>query len=391
VTVFGRPRSLAALLLILGCAGGSVLADDPKPAAPPAPPAGKPPVAQPSAAEVALQKALQVEQSIVDALAKVRRYSVSVPIFMKDKDGVMRSPGGGSGVLVQKGGSVWVITNVHVVKNAQAVEVITYDGTHYPMEVEDQVAQYDIALLRFKVKPKGLKGVDVKREVSQDKNLSEGDWVFATGNPFILAPDGRPVCTLGVISGTDRILPSDEFFYGNAIQHDAEVNPGNSGGPLWNAKGDLIGINGKISMRDGTQGTRQNTGASFAVPIHLVAGYLDTLVKEGDTKAGYLGIVFETYTDSATGNPAGAKVLSLQPRSPATGTDPKANYLKPDDVIQEVFFASASGVSQQTVKVRTAADLTNALVLYPADTKLKITYKRGTKTYTWSGALAVKG
>jgi S1-C subfamily serine protease len=391
VILLGRVRTLAATLLILGGAGGSVLADDPKPAAPPAPPAGKAPAPTLSAGELALQQALQVEQNLVDALAKVRRYSVSVPIFMKDKDGVLRSPGGGSGVLVSKAGSVWVITNVHVVKSAHAVEVITYDGVSHPMEVEDQVEQYDIALLRFKEKPKGLKGVEVKREASKNENLSEGSWVFATGNPFILAPDGRPVCTLGVISGTDRILPSDEFFYGNAIQHDAEVNPGNSGGPLWNSKGDLIGINGKISMRGGTQGTRQNTGASFAVPIHLVAGYLDALVKEGDTKAGYLGIVFKTYTDPLTGNPAGAKVLSLQPRSPATGTDPKANYLKPDDIIQKVEFASAGGVSSRTVDVLTEADLTNALVLYPADTKVKIRYKRGTKTFTWSGALAVKG
>jgi S1-C subfamily serine protease len=264
--------------------------------------------------------------------------------------------------------------------------VVTYDGATHPMELEDQIAQYDIALLRFKEKPKNLKGVDVKKDVSTDAKLSEGAWVLATGSPFLLAGDGQPVCTLGVISGTDRILPSEEFFYGNAIQHDAEVNPGNSGGPLWNAKGDLIGINGKISMRPGSQGP-QNTGASFAVPIHLVFGYLDKLVKDGDTHAGFLGIDFETFTDDLTGNPAGARVTGFRPGSPAYGGTEKSNHnaLAKDDVITKVSFSGKS------VDVRTAADLTNALVLYPAQTKVSISYRRGKKTLTWSGILAARG
>jgi serine protease Do len=272
-----------------------------------------------------------------------------------------------------------VITNSHVVKDADAVEVVTHDGTVYPMEVEDQVARYDIALLRFRDKPKNLKGVEVRRDAST--KLTEGSWVIATGNPFILAGDGRPVCTVGVISATDRILPGEDFYYGNAIQHDAEVNPGNSGGPLWNSKGDLIGINGKISMRSaGTEGVRQNTGASFALPIHLVAAYLDTLVKKGATRAGFLGLLVETFTDAATGNPAGARVTRLEPGSPAQGADAKSSVI-PNDVIYEAVFAG------NTVKVRTEADLTNALVLYPADTKVTIRYRRAGKALTWSGVL----
>jgi S1-C subfamily serine protease len=382
--------ALAALGIAVGLTSSAARADEPKTGAPPLAPGATP--GAPSAAEpaLALQKALQVEQSLVDALAKVRRYSVSVPVYQKDREGRLRAVGGGSGVLVSKAGTVWVITNSHVVNGAHAIEVITHDGVAWPMVVEDQVAQYDIALLRFKDKPKGLKGVEVKRDASM--KLSEGAWVFATGNPFLLSGDGQPVSTLGVISGADRILPSEEFFYGNAIQHDAEVNPGNSGGPLWNSRGELIGINGKISMRGGTQGTKQNTGASFAIPIHMVAGYLDTLVKEGNAQAGFLGVVFETFTDKS-GNPAGARVVAFQPNSPARGGGAKSNpnALETDDVIQSVYFASSGSVSAKNVDVRTEADLTNALVLYPAETKVTITYKRGTKTLKWSGALAVRG
>ena len=107
------------------------------------------------------------------------------------------------------------------------------------------------------------------------------------------------------------------------------------------------------------------------------------LIKDGSAQAGFLGLLFETYTDPSTGNPGGARVLGLQPGSPAGATGSK-NPLMKDDVIQKVIFGGS------TVKVLTASDLTNALVMYPAETKVSITYKRQGKLLTWSGALGVK-
>lgn len=381
---------LAALLLgTLVLLPSSPLAAD-GPGAPPAAPAPAPvpapgPAAGPAAGPVAdpaaaLTRALQVEQGVVDALAKVRRHSVSVLNLAKDKEGNLGLRGVGSGVLVKEAGRLWVVTNVHVIAGNAALDVVTVDGARHRVHLEDAIDKYDFALLAFDEKPKGLTGVEIRASVSQ--SLAEGAWVLATGNPFFLALDGQPVCTLGVISGTDRIL-GGEYFYGNAIQHDAEVNPGNSGGPLWNAKGDLIGINGKIASRGGTPGAGpSNTGASFSIPIHQVAAFLKQLVKAGDAKSGFLGVDCETHADEK-GNPAGARVTSVDRRSPAflAAPGPKAQGLLKDDVITRITLAGKG------FDVRTASDLTNALVLYAAATKVTITFRRGKTSGSWTGAL----
>ncbi len=157
------------------------------------------------------------------------------------------------------------------------------------MSVHDEITQYDIALLSFPKRPRGLKPVRIDPKASRD--LEVGTWVIATGNPFSLAMEGQCVTTLGVVSGKDRILPG-KFFYGNAIQHDAPVNPGNSGGPLWNIRGELVGINGKISSWSQFRGARpSNTGASYSLPIHQVAEFLLALIdRRTDAQAGFLGL-----------------------------------------------------------------------------------------------------
>ncbi len=401
---------LAAALLSGAPLLSVVAADDPAPAAPTpvAPPATAPepsapapmvPVAPPGplvpvrapptpsptqAADLAL--ALGVEQSLVSALGQVRRHTVSVLNLRRDRRGDLGIAGVGSGVIVNKqgkGANLWVITNVHVTAGSEAIDVVTSDGRKWRVTIEDQIERYDFALLRFVEKPKGLKGVEVKPEPS--KCLCEGAWVLATGNPFFLALDGQPVCTLGVISGTDRIL-GGEYFYGNAIQHDAEVNPGNSGGPLWNSKGQLIGINGKIASRPGAPGAGpSNSGASFSIPIHQVKAFLDQLVGPDDAQSGFLGITVET-TTNADGNPSGARVTAFERGSPANVGDPKDRPLAVGDVIEWITLGGKSAT-----KILTATDLTNAVVLFPSDTKVSISYRRGSKTFRWSGVLGKGG
>src|SRR6185369_5492152 len=99
-------------------------------------------------------------------------------------------------------------------------------------------------------------------------DLEEGQWCIATGNPFGLGMDGRPVVTLGVVSGKDRVL-GGQLLYGRAIQHDAAVNHGNSGGALWSVKGEYLGINGMIASHSVGLATGQqaaSVGASFSIP-----------------------------------------------------------------------------------------------------------------------------
>ncbi len=339
-----------------------------------------------SAAEEAYQKALnaalKIEDGLVRAVDRVREHSVSV-VNLQERGGQIRPAGVGSGVLVTSGSKLWVVTNVHVIDRAAQIDVITHDGRKHPVEVQDNVERYDISLLRFKEKVRGYKGVTIKASVSEDKSrLREGTWVIATGNPFHLAMDGSPVTTLGVVSGTDRFL-GGRFQYAGAIQHDAEVNPGNSGGPLWNLKGQLVGINGKIAMGMRLPGEGpSNTGASFSLPIHQVAKYLKQLTSDDDVMAGYLGLVTETAKDKR-GKAVGAKITKIERRSPITADRSKKKPLVGDIVTR----ISAGGRSK---RIYSTNDLIGTMSELSAGTKVTLTCKRGRSSVKWTGILGAR-
>jgi S1-C subfamily serine protease len=205
---------------------------------------------------------------------------------------------------------------------------------------------------------------------------AEGSWVVATGNPFFLALDGQSVCTLGIVSGLDRILGGG-FLYGKAIQHDAEVNPGNSGGPLWNLRGDFIGINGMIASQQ-TQGSGpHNTGASFSIPAEQVASFLAALIDKRDAQAARLPVQYETATDKK-GNPSGARVTKVE------GGPRDTKWLQLEDVITRIVVGNRSN------DIRTASDLTNVLSLVQAGASVRIVYRRGTRFGQWDGTLTAQ-
>ena len=328
----------------------------------------------------ALETARGIEQAFVKNARKVRASSVTVlnhrTITRGKRAGEEVIAGGGSGVVVKYGSKKWVLTNVHVIAGAERISIVTFDGVKHTMTVHDQIGRYDIALLAFAPRAKDVPpAVTVKKSASGDKSsgIQEGTWVVATGNPFFLASDGRAVTTLGVISGTDRILPG-KYAYVGAIQHDAEVNPGNSGGPLWNLRGDLIGLNGKIATSVQIPGARPtNTGASFALPSHQIVAFLKQLAGKKDAQSGFLGI--RTKTVQKKGKPWGAEIISLDRRCPAK-TD-----LQKGDVITH--FGKASGAR----KIYTSSDLQEALSLLQSGTRVKVVAKRGSKTVRWTGRL----
>jgi serine protease Do len=337
--------------------------------------------------DAARARVREIESGLVSALEKVRQSSVTVLIRRYPK-GDAANPegepvliGGGSGVIIKYRGKPWIITNHHVIDGAHLVSVVGLDGREHRVEVHDSIRRQDIALLSFKEKVSGIVPVQVKKESS--RKLTEGTWVFATGNPFFLGADGRSVTTLGVVSGLERVLGGG-YLYGRAIQHDAEVNKGNSGGPLWNVDGDLVGINGMIMVRERNPALAPiSSGVSFAIPIDQVWSHLRTLVdKRKDAKAPFLGLATETTTDDK-GRPAGAVVRKVLRGSPCGPSGGRSKFIQKGDVILSF---SPKG---KRYPIRTVGDLTNALMKTQPGVPVSIKCRRGRKTFTWKGKIGV--
>ncbi|MFL6730538.1 MAG: trypsin-like peptidase domain-containing protein [Sphingomicrobium sp.] len=163
----------------------------------------------------------------------------------------------GSGVIVD-GARGLVITNFHVVRNAQAVEVGLKDGRHFPAQPVAVAEQLDLAVL--KIEAKNLPSL----ALGDSSRLEVGDYVVAIGNPFNL---GQTV-TEGIVSATNR--PLAEGDPRRFVQTDAPINPGNSGGPLIDLRGNVVGINSVLFSPSQSQATAGNVGIGFAIPSNDV-------------------------------------------------------------------------------------------------------------------------
>ncbi len=221
----------------------------------------------------------------------------------------------GSGFVIDPAGLV--ITNNHVIGDANDITVIFTDGKRLKAEVVGKDPKVDIAVLR--VKPdKPLKAV----KFGDSEKMRIGDWVIAIGNPFGL---GGSV-SAGIVSARNRDI-SDQS-YGQYIQTDAAINKGNSGGPLFNLAGDVVGINTAILSPTGG-----SIGIGFAVPSSIATGVIDQLLKFGETRRGWLGVRIQNVDDSIAeslglGTPRGALVAGIDDKGPA-----KTAGLEPGDVI----------------------------------------------------------
>ncbi len=210
----------------------------------------------------------------------------------------------GSGFIIDAEGIV--ITNNHVIKDADEVHVILNDGTRLKAEVKGRDEKTDLAVLQ--VKPtKPLKAV----KFGDSDKLRLGEWVIAIGNPFSL---GGTV-TAGIVSARNRDIQSGP--YDNYIQTDASINRGNSGGPLFNLDGDVIGVNTAIISPSGG-----SIGIGFAVPSKSALAVIDQLRQFGETRRGWLGVAIQPVTEeigeSLNVKPArGALVSRLDDKGPA--------------------------------------------------------------------------
>jgi S1-C subfamily serine protease len=196
----------------------------------------------------------------------------------------MPGEGSGSGAVIDHQGHV--LTNYHVVEDANDIEVTLADRQPAKANLVGYDAEHDIAVLQLIDPPAELYPI----ELGQSDNLKVGQRVYALGNPFGL----ERTITTGIISALNRTLPSrvPGRDLQSIIQTDAALNPGNSGGPLLDTSGRLIGMNVAIATKSG-----QNAGLGFAIPINRIARYIPELIAAGKITRPDIGIVAVMETD----------------------------------------------------------------------------------------------
>ena len=222
--------------------------------------------------------------------------------------------GTGSGFIVSQDG--YILTNAHVVSSAQTVTVRLTDRREFQAKVVGQDERTDVAVI--KIDAASLPVV----KIGDPRQLKPGQWVVAIGSPFNFDNSA----TAGIVSATARSLPSDNFV--PFIQTDVAVNPGNSGGPLFNTRGEVVGINSQIFSQTGSY-----MGLSFAIPIDIAVNVENQIIKTGHVVRGRIGVSIQdvnaAFAESfGLGRPRGALVTLVEPGGPAE----KAG-IKPGDII----------------------------------------------------------
>ncbi|MGH6736564.1 MAG: Do family serine endopeptidase [Methyloceanibacter sp.] len=253
----------------------------------------------------------------------------------------------GSGFFVSEDG--FVVTNNHVVEDAEDISVTMEDGKKYSAKLVGSDARTDLALLKVTEEKSDFPYVEFS-----DKDPRVGDWVLAVGNPFGL---GGTV-TAGIISAHNRDIGSGPYDY---LQIDAAVNRGNSGGPSFGLDGRVIGVNTAIFSPSGG-----NVGIAFAVPAALVKQVVSELKSHGSVDRGWLGVVIQNVNDDIADSiglpePKGAMITKVTEDGPAAQEDIKAG-----DVIVEV---NGEAIEDSRDLARKIADL-------EPDTKVKLSIVR---------------
>jgi serine protease Do len=227
----------------------------------------------------------------------------------------------GSGVLISQEGLI--LTNEHVVTDADKIKVTLFDGQEFDGTVKGTDPRTDLAVIKIDAKKKLPAAV-----LGNSETVRTGQWAIALGNPFGLMGVGvsnralgsEPTLTVGVVSALNRQLPRQtrsDRDYSGLIQTDAAINPGNSGGPLLNLQGEVIGIN--VAILSSSRGFE---GIGFAIPVNKAKSILDDLIEGKRVVYGWLGIQIQDITPDVAeyygvGEDQGVLIYQVLPESPA--------------------------------------------------------------------------
>jgi serine protease Do len=311
---------------------------------------------------ISTSQSLEAKSSVTPQLPPGSPFEEFFDDFFKNRREGDRGRGGtprkvnslGSGFIIDAAGIV--VTNNHVISDADEVTVILNDGTRLKAEIIGRDQKIDLAVL--KVTPTvPLKAV---RFGDSDK-LRLGEWVIAIGNPFML---GGTV-TAGIVSARNRDINSGP--YDNYIQTDASINRGNSGGPLFNLEGEVIGVNTAIISPSGG-----SIGIGFAVPSKTVVSVIDQLRQYGEARRGWLGVRIQPVTEEIgealnIKPPRGTLIAGVEEKGPA-----KAAGIETGDVILKF----------DGKDIRETRDLTRMVADTPIDKEVEVVIIRKGKQET---------
>jgi S1-C subfamily serine protease len=263
------------------------------------------------AAEAAAQAGEGITDSTFSELYQaVGNGVVSIDVIVSNSQGVPLGAAG-SGFVIDNEGHI--VTNNHVVGQADSVVVVFYNGFEAHAEIVGTDPDSDLAVIKVDELPEGVHPLPI----GDSDTAQTGDMVVAIGNPFSQASS----MSMGIVSATGRAIPSGAtpFNIPQAIQTDAAINPGNSGGPLINLNGEVIGVNAQIA----TGGTvSANAGVGFAIPANVVRRVVPVLIEEGSYQWPWLGVSggdVSIYLQEADNLPSqqGAYIASVEPGGPA--------------------------------------------------------------------------
>jgi len=271
-----------------------------------------PTVAPPDAAITQLETQVEaVYASVGDAVVNISVTSIGYDFFFN----AIPSEGSGSGFVYDVQGRI--ITNYHVIENAEEIQVTFADGVAFPASVIGAAPTYDLAVLEIEAGDYPLRPVPL----GDSDGIRVGQFVVAIGNPFGL----DQTVTFGVISSLGRIIESpDGRYIGEAIQTDAAINPGNSGGPLLDLQGQVIGVNAQI-----VSPSRASAGIGFAIPANTVKRVVPELIREGRYRHPWMGVRFfpvslnqrlaDSFAELGAEVPnRGVLILGVEPNTPAS-------------------------------------------------------------------------
>ncbi|HQC38680.1 MAG TPA: Do family serine endopeptidase, partial [Thermotogota bacterium] len=246
----------------------------------------------------------------------------------------------GSGFVFDEEGHI--LTNYHVVANADKIQVTMLDKSVYEAEYVGGDAESDIAVIKIKEMDSNMLPY---LSFGDSSTLQIGEWAIAIGNPLGF----QHTVTLGVVSALNRTIQVDDTqtTYTDLIQTDAAINPGNSGGPLLNIHGEVIGINTAIIN------PMEGVNLGFAIPINKVKNFLDDLITFGKLKKAYLGVRIVSIDEDTKNalnleNNKGALIVEVEKNSPA-----EAAGLQPQDIIVSVNGAIVEDADHLVSMVRT--------------------------------------